>query len=309
MKKLLILLCAFTALCLCTAALGEVTLSNTLNGKKFDVTYPDPARIVSTSGVTTEMLLALGLGDRIAGCCGAENDIYYEYVDAYAALNQLGEGWPSEEALLGVEPDFLIGMADCFSDEHFNREFCEKNGIAPYVPKIAGKDPGIEAIYEDLTNLGEIFSAQDQAAWIVSSLQSRIDLARAVVADQEVVRVFLYDTGDEKPVTLGGGIASALIRAAGGRNVFESKFTGRDTVTWKAVAEADPQYIIVLDSFSGGDAQQKCDALYANEALAEVDAVQNGNIFILALTDVAGGIRSADTVEIMSDHFHLESFL
>ena len=54
----------------------ELTISNNLNGETFDVTYDTvPQRVVSASSFMTEMLLALGLEDHIAGYCYQDNEV------------------------------------------------------------------------------------------------------------------------------------------------------------------------------------------------------------------------------------------
>ena len=72
--------------------------------------------------------------------------------------------------------------------------------------------------------------------------------------------------------------------------------------------EANPQYIIVMDYLASDPIEQKLDFLKNNEALADVDAVKNGNIFVIGLTDVTGCYRSVDAIETMAKNFHPDCF-
>lgn len=308
MKKLATILTFLMVLCLCVSAMAETTITNVLYGESFDVTYDAPERIVSTAGFTTEMLLALGLEDKIVGYSYMDNEIYPAFQEAFNQLTCLSERMPSQEVLLEAEPDFITGWASTFSDKNFNLEFCATNGIQVYVPKVEGESASIEQVYEDLTNFGEIFGVQDRAAEVIADMQNRIAAVEKAVENQEAVRVFIYDSGEDEPFTLGAGLASDMIATAGGKNVFQDDFNYWGGVSWESVIDANPQYIIVMDYLASDDIQDKYDFLNNNEAIADIDAIKNGNIFTLGLTDVTGGIRNAEAIEIMAQNFHSDCF-
>lgn len=294
--------------CGISALADSVTVTNVLDGQEVDVTYDSPQRIVSASGFTTEMLLALGLGDKIVGYSYMDNEIFPEYKDVFDTLTCLSDTNPSQEVLLSVEPDFLTGWASTFSDHNFNPEFCESNGISWYVPKVEGENASLDQVYEDLTNLGEIFGVQDKAAEVVTDMQDRIAAVETAVKDQEPVSVFIYDSGEDEAFTLGSGLASDMIAKAGGKNVFEGDFNYWGSVSWESVLDANPEYIIIMDYLASDPLQDKIDFLNSNEALQNVDAVKNGNIFSLGLTDVTGGVRNAEAIETMAANFHADCF-
>lgn len=290
-------------------ALAEgVTITNVLDGQETDVTYDSPQRIVSTAGFTTEMLLALGLGDKIVGYSYMDNEIFPDFKEVFDTLTCLSEYNPSQEVLLSVEPDFLTGWASAFSDSNFNPEFCESNGISWYVPKVEGENASLEQVYEDLTNLGEIFGVQDKATEVITDMQDRIAAVETAVEGQEPVSVFIYDSGTDEAFTLGSGLASDMIAKAGGKNVFEEDFNYWGTVSWESVLDANPEYIIIMDYLASDSLEDKIDFLNTNEALQDIDAIKNGNIFSLGLTDVTGGIRNAEAIETMAENFHADCF-
>lgn len=286
----------------------SVTITNNLDGEDVDVTYNSPERIVSTAGFTTEMLLSLGLGDKIVGYSYMDNEIFPEFKEEFDKLTCLSDTNPSQEVLLSVEPDFLTGWASSFSDKNFNPEFCESNGISWYVPKVEGENASLDQVYEDLTNFGEIFGVQDKAKEVVTDMQDRIAAVEEAVDGQEAVSVFIYDSGEDEAFTLGSGLASDMIAKAGGKNVFEGDFNYWGSVSWESVIDANPEYIIIMDYLASDALQDKIDFLNSNEALKDVDAVKNGNIFSLGLTDVTGGIRNAEAIETMAENFHKDCF-
>lgn len=292
-----------------SAAGAGVTISNNLNGETFDVTYDTvPQRVVSASSFMTEMLLALGLEDHIAGYCYQDNEVLPQYQEAYAKLTCLSDKNPSQEVLLQTEPDFLTGWESTFSDKNFSKDFCEQNHIKIYVPKVEGAGASLESVYQDLKNLGQIFQVEDRAEKLISDMQAQVAEVEAKVADKTPVSVFIYDSGEASPFTAGAGLASDMIEKAGGYNVFKDAGDYWITVSWEEVVAANPKYIIVMDYDMSDDTDAKVDYLKNNEALKNVDAIKNGNIFVLGLADFTGGIRNTQAIEDMARKFHPECF-
>lgn len=307
------LIAAVTIMALAGAVLGcgskttssdGVKMTNVLEGEEIEVTFDSPERIVSAAGFTTEMLLALGLEDKIVGYSYMDNEIFPDFEEAFQNLNCLSDTFPSQEVFLSVEPDFVTGWASTFSEKHYDPAFCESNGISWYVPKVEGEGASLDQVYEDLTNLGEIFGVQDRAKEVVTDMQNRISHVEKAVEGTEPVTVFIYDSGEDEPFTLGSGLASDMITKAGGKNVFENDFNYWGNVSWESVIDTDPEYIIIMDYIASDALQDKIDFLNSFEAIKNVTAVKNGNIFSLGLTDVTGGVRNAEAIETMAANFH-----
>ena len=74
-------------------------------------------------------------------------------------------------------------------------------------------------------------------------------------ANQAPLKVFVYDSGEDKPFTSGrNGMPTAIIEAAGGRNVMASLRASWTTTSWESVAAAEPDVIILLDYQTGAGA-------------------------------------------------------
>ena len=139
-------------------------------------------------------------------------------------------------------------------------------------------------------------------------MQAQVAEVEAKVADKTPVSVFIYDSGEASPFTAGAGLASDMIEKAGGYNVFKDAGDYWITVSWEEVVAANPKYIIVMDYDMSDDTDAKVDYLKNNEALKNVDAIKNGNIFVLGLADFTGGIRNTQAIEDMARKFHPECF-
>ena len=165
------------------AASAETTIHTELNGTEYDIEYTKvPERVVTLANFTTEMLLELGLSDKIVGYGYMDNEVPEEYAEEFSKLNCISEtSNPSKEDLLATEPDFMTGWYSTFSEKNFPYDFCEENGITPYIPRVEYAPATIESVYEDFTNLGAIFGVEDKADEIVTDMKNRIEAVQKAV--------------------------------------------------------------------------------------------------------------------------------
>lgn len=291
-------------------AFAEVTITSELNGTNYDITYPEvPERVVTLANFSTEMLLELGLSDKIVGYGYMDNEVPEQYAEEFAKLNCISEASnPSQEDLLAVEPDFLIGWYSTFSETNFPFDFCEENQIKPYIPRVEYAPATIEDVYEDLTNLGEIFQVTDRSDELVNDMKDRVAAVEEAVSGEEPVSVFIYDSGEDAPFTACAGLPTDMISIAGGENIFASTEKNWMSVDWENVIAAEPEYIIIMDYIASDPIDQKIEFLKNNEMLADIPAVKNDNIFVIGLTDVTGCYMSIDAIETMAQQFHPECF-
>ena len=200
----------------------NVTIDNEIDGTNYEVTYDKvPERVVTLAGFTTEMLMSLGLQDKIVGYGYMDNEISEEYADAFSKLKCLSDGNPSQEALLAENPDFLTGWASTFSEKNFPKSFCDDNDIALYVPRVEHAPATMESVYQDFENLGKIFKVEDRANEIITDMKDRVAAVQDAVKDEEPVSVFVYDSGEDAPFTASAGLPTDMITLAGGKNIFE----------------------------------------------------------------------------------------
>ncbi len=286
-----------------------VTISNTIDGKSFDVTYDAaPAKAVSVAGFTTEMLLALGLEESIAGYAYQDNEVLPQYKEAYDKLKNLSKENPSKEVLLSVEPDFLTGWVSAFSQKNFPQSFCDENGIKIYVPKVESPNATMDVVYEDFANYGKIFRVEDRAQKVVEEMKAKIAAVEEKVAGEKPVPVFLYDSGEDTPLTASAGLPTDMIKRAGGKNVFAGTEKNWMDVSWEAVVKAAPEVIIVMQYDASDDVAGKIKFLKKSAALKNVPAVKNNRIFVLGLSDVVAGVRNTTAIEKMAQEFHPSCF-
>jgi iron complex transport system substrate-binding protein len=277
-------------------------------------TYEEPpARVVTIHQHPAELMLALGLGDRMVGTAFPDSAVLPELKEDYESIPELAKKEPSFETVLEAEPDLVYGgygsafaenegrsreaFADAGIDTHLNREYCGETRVT------------MEDTYDEIRTIGEIFGVPGRADKLVADLRARVDKAAAAVEDEPEVPVFVYDSGDKAAFTAGGrSLGTELIRLAGGRNVFADLDDVFGDVSWEQVVERKPEVIAVYDYAGAGSVEQKKRFLLAQPALKDVPAIRNKRFVVLPLTATLVGIRSAYAAEDLARGIHPESF-
>ncbi|MFJ1613399.1 ABC transporter substrate-binding protein [Streptomyces sp. NPDC087849] len=272
-----------------------------------------PSRAVTIHQHPAELMLALGLKDRMVGTAFPDSAVLPELKKDFEAIPELARKEPSFETVLDAEPDFVYGgygsafaenegrsrkaFADAGIDTYLNREYCGKKQVT------------MSDTYDEIRTVGSIFGIPGRADKLVTDLQGRIDKATAAVENDAEVPVFVYDSGDKTAFTAGGrGLGSELIRLAGGRNVFADLDDVFGDVSWEQVVDRKPEVIAIYDYAGSGSVRQKKEFLLSQPALADVPAVKNKRFVVLPLTATLVGIRSAYAVDGLARGLHPESF-
>ncbi|HWV77528.1 MAG TPA: putative F420-0 ABC transporter substrate-binding protein, partial [Isoptericola sp.] len=133
-----------------------------------------PQRVVTVKSSTTEMLLALGLGDRIVGSAFLDGPVPDSLADAAADVpavaDPMAEQVPGAEAVLGLEPDLVYAgwESNLTADGAGDRATLAKLGVASYVSPAACKAPEympdpltFDDVFAEIDEVGEVFDASD----------------------------------------------------------------------------------------------------------------------------------------------------
>ena len=192
-------------------------------------------RIVSLSPSTTEILIALGLRERIVGV-----DRFSHELPGCAEIPSLGGLFaPDLERTLELQPSAVVGVAS-ESQAAFFAEL-RRRGVAVHELDTGGSLDAVIANYEKLgAAVGRAAEGRALAARVRAELA---EVARSV-ADRPRPRVALVVERDPLYVAGGGSFASSLIEAAGGRNVFADLERAYPQVSLELLAERAPDVLI-----------------------------------------------------------------
>ena len=272
-----------------------------------------PTRAISNDVNLTEMMLVLGLRDRMVGYTGISGwkTLDEEMRAGVAELPELSAKYPTREVLLGAEPDFFFagwnyGMK---VGGEVTPETLEPLGIKTYEltescihigPKAKSS---MDDMYSDILNLGRIFGIEAKAEELVAGWKAQLETLTASVDRSQPLRVFVYDSGEESPFTAGAyAMPTAMIEAAGGRNIMDDLEKSWATVAWEPVVERNPEVIVIVN-YGEVTAEQKIAFLESNPAFANIDAVKNDRYVVLEYVEATPGPRNIKAVEKLVSGF------
>ncbi|WNB86874.1 putative F420-0 ABC transporter substrate-binding protein [Cellulomonas sp. ATA003] len=275
----------------------------TVDNCGFDVTVDaPPERIVTIKSSTTEMLLALGLGDRIVGASFLDGPVPESLAAAATDLPVLSERAPGPEAVLTLEPDLVYaGWESSFSTESAGeRAALAELGVASYVSPSACRTAGYQPdpltfddVFAEIEEAGRLFGAPQAAADLVADQRARLD---DVVPDDAGRTALWYSSGSDVPyVGAGIGAPQLVMDAVGLENIAGDV---RDTWTsfaWEEVVAADPDVIVLVDA-EWNTAEKKIDVLEGNPATARLTAVREGSYLVVPFPATEAGVRTVDAV-------------
>ncbi|GAA3164184.1 MULTISPECIES: ABC transporter substrate-binding protein [Streptomyces] len=295
------------------AAGYPVTVKNCGTALTFD---KKPSRVVTNDVGITDLMLALGLEDRMAGYVmpsyrGRIDKVAWR--DAYDTVPWLSKKAITKEIALDAHADLVLaGWNYGFGEGNdLTPASLKKLGIGSYVltescrnggsGSARGVMPPLEALYTDLTNLGKIFHVEGRAAKLVKEYRAQIAEVRAAhAADRDKPSVFLYDSGTDKPLTAGAFAGpDDIITKAGGVNITKDLKDTWTTVGWETVVERDPDVILIND-YGSPTAAQKKDFLLHYKPLANVSAVKHRRIYTLDYADLVESPRNPAAVRSLA---------
>lgn len=272
-----------------------------------DLTFTrTPERVLTNDQNMLEMMLALGLEEHIVAATGVREAVPDELADRLERVGQVTEDYVGDlESVLAHEVDLVYagwnyGLTE---DSGLTPDTLAEHGVATYVLRESCRRVApemgpttMEDVYHDARALGAIFDVEDRAEELIARWQDTVADARAVVPDDaEPVAVFLYDSGEDEPLTAGGlAMGHELIGIAGGTNVAGDVEDTWIRIGWEDVVDRDPAYIPVME-YDGQTAQDRIAFLTGHPALAGVEAVAEERFAAFSYADMVPGIRSADT--------------
>lgn len=261
-----------------------------------------PERIVTIKSSTLELLLALGLEDRIVGTAFSDGPVPDAYADAASGLEVLSDKVPSQEVTLAAEPDLVFaGWESNLSAEGAgDRETLAKLGVATYVAPAACKAEGympnpltFDEVFREFEEAGELFGVPDAAADLVAEQRAALE---AIEPNDEGLTALWYSSGSDTPyVGAGIGAPQMIMDAAGLENIAAGVEDTWTSMSWEAIVAANPDVIVLVDA-AWNTADQKIALLEQNAATAALPAVQEGRYLIVDFPATEAGVRNVGAV-------------
>ncbi|TAM71318.1 MAG: putative F420-0 ABC transporter substrate-binding protein [Microbacteriaceae bacterium] len=254
-------------------------------------------RIVTIKSSATELLLALGLGKRIVGSAFLDGPIPAS-LTTHGTPKVISDFLPGQEAVLALQPDFIYGgwESNFSSDGVGERASLARLGIGSYVSPSACKEAAFkpdpltfDTVFTEIKQAGRVFGANAAAQKLVA--QQRAQLA-ALTPPKKSVSALWYSSGNATPyVGAGIGAPEMIMRASGLDNIFSNVHDTWSSVSWEAIAAANPHVIVLVDA-DWNTAKSKIGMLETNPVTKDLDAVIHHRFIILPFASTEAGVRN-----------------
>ncbi len=231
-----------------------------------------PAKIASLTPATTEILFALGVGDRVVG----KVEDFTPYPPEVTKVPDVAKfGSVDVEQIVALGADVVIAGGNSFNppDKIVQLRRLGVPVLVEYAPDIAG-------VLKDIELTGDAVGKPTEARDLTASMRAAFDQVQAATTDTPKPRVFYELDATQKIYTAAdNSFLAEMITLAGGDPITTGSTTNFEIPLEKLVT-ADPELILLGDAAYGATA----DTVAKRNGWTGMTAVKNGAI--VAVDDV-----------------------
>lgn len=231
------------------------------------VVAQQPERIVSLSPTSTEILFAIGAGDRVTAVDSLSN------YPAAAPITDLSAFEPNVEAILSFEPDLVVLS---FDPGDIGPSLAEAG-----VPMITQASAiNIAESYTQIEQLGAATGHVGDAAELILKIQSELDELAASVPDRDEPLTYYHELDDTLYSVTASTFVGEVYALAGLVNAADAadpdgKLFGYPQVSAEFLIDANPDIIFLADTKC---CEQNAETVADRSGWDAIAAVQNGNV-------------------------------
>ena len=287
-------------------------------------------RVLSLLSSTTEIIYALGCGDRLVGRsheCDYPEEVSElpictipkfnvdgtsrEVDDEVKSLVQsaLSIYYINEKLLKELKPDIIFTQSQCevcaVSVSDVEKALKNITGLSSMV--ISVEPNSIEDIFNDILTIAQILNVRNKGKELVELIKAKIDSTEKIVYQKSSPSVAAIEWID--PLMAAGNWVPQLIRVAGGENLFGEAGKHSPWMKYNDLLEQDPEIIIVMPC--GYDIKKsliEIKTLESKKGWGSLKAVRNRNVYITDGNQFFNrpGPRIIESLEILLEIIHPE---
>lgn len=282
-----------------------------------------PARSVTIGQAATEMLYALGVGDKVVGTSLWFNNVLPPFKALNDNIERLANNEPSFESVIAKRPQLVAAELEWVVGPQGvvgTREQFHELKIATYLlpSDCEGKDNRVGAdgtrlepfrvdtIYKSIRQLAEIFDVQDRGQQLNDELKARLAKSVATVHSKglkQASALVWFSSAEmaSDPYVAGHkGVPEFMLQTLGLRNVVQSDEEW-PAVGWETIAKANPTVLVIprMDRrrYPADDHEQKLAFLRSDPVTRNMDAVKHNRIIILDAMALQASVRTFEGLE------------
>ncbi|NDV85414.1 ABC transporter substrate-binding protein [Aurantimonas aggregata] len=318
LNRSLVALGGLAVAALCTSVRAEPTsYPLTIENCGQTVTFAQaPERAVALGQNSAEVMLLLGLEDRMAATAFWPNKVLPELQTANDKVEVLTVEFPTLESVLSKQPDFVASMLTTLmgpDSKVAKREDFESLEIPTYLSPSAcsttldahdaygsrGELWTMDLLYKEIEELARIFDVGDRGQAIIEDFKARESALRAEFEDREDL-TFLFWFSSPSPADdayLGGGNGPSgyIADILGGSNAVKTEAEW-PTLGWEGIMAANPTVFVASqvdrNRWELDNADAKVAYLTSDPTVSQMDAVKAGRIVVMSGAAMNPSIRT-----------------
>ncbi|MEJ2697113.1 MAG: cobalamin-binding protein [Candidatus Sulfobium sp.] len=232
-----------------------------------------PERIISLAPNMTEILFALGLGDRLVGVTS-----FCDYPpEARTKPKVGGMSNPSLEAVVSLKPDVVVMTTDGNSKEFEER--LRSLHIRTYVSTARR----IKDLAGGIRELGAALGVKDRADRLAADNEARLERLEALKSSGPRKKLLFIVWPDPLIVAGPGTVIDDAIKIAGAKNAASKSISEYPKYSLEAILRDPPDMIVIgpdMRDDDPADIRKLSEGLLAR--LKTVPAVKNGEVFYVS---------------------------
>lgn len=272
-KKLLSLMTIFVmAMMIFVGCSNKPTTMQDREGNEFNVPK-EVNTIISTAPSNTEVLVALGLADKLVAV-----DKYSADVEGISEeLPKIDFRNPDAEAIIALNPDIVIASGHNKVGDEDPFALIKEAGIpVAYIPS----SYSIDGIYEDIEFIANLTNTEKKGKELVDSMKKEVEKIKAIgdkITDKKNV-YFEIGAGSGLYTFGNGTFLNELIETVGATNIFADE-NSWITVTPEAVIDANPDVILANSPGTNEAGLTAIEDIESRDGWDTITAVQNGDVY------------------------------
>ncbi len=242
-----------------------------------------PQRIVSIAPSNTQILFAIGVGNKVVGV--TDYDKYPYNFSAWIKAGNMtsigGFSTPNKEVIASLNPDLILATPINDADVITLRSLGYKVLVLNPVD--------VTGVLKDIATVGTATGAQSNATTLVNSINQQINSIREKITSAQITnkpKVYYEIWGPPAGDLMGAGSTSWIndvIARAGGINIFENETQQYPVISSETVVQMNPDVILLPTGMGTGQAPfyGSVDQVKARPGWDSISAVKNNRIVVI----------------------------
>ena len=283
---------------------GPVTITTftDYNGSTADITFYDiPERVVVGCSTALNLLLYLGLEDRIVGVYYNEEEVWSEVADEYASLcERIGDVDTSgsrnlsqnisTDVLLSWEPDLVIGWVSWNDQGLGSEQFFNDNGcnVMSFNSMTDSDYRNLKSMKADYDNIGAIFEMEEQTTALYNQINDLVDSIAQDLSGKGTIHYCLVDgAADPDQGTIwmydDGNFIASILNDIGLTNAFPDGGQVPLASVYETIGTTNIDLIIYI-AYDNVNMETSMQSWLDDPDLSQCAAIQNGDCIEMKLS-------------------------